>query len=137
MVCGGRVGIFSLSRRRSCGDLRIVGAPVLPVTLGLRLCGVEESYIRSMCQMVPKLETGLTLIPGKDCSRDPDRYLEVRRFPSRADPDDKIHKAAITQSIGASKEQDSDLSDLRRRGEEQIGGRRRPLKDGMVVPQRQ
>jgi len=78
-----------------------------------------------------------TLFPRKDCGRDPYRHLEIRRFPCRADPDHEIRKTAIAQSIRTSNEQDPNLSDLRRRREEQIGGRRRPLKDGMVISQRQ
>jgi hypothetical protein len=50
--------------------------------------------------------------------------LEVGRFTCRADSDNEVDKAAITPSIGAADEQDSDLNDLRRGGEKQVGGRR-------------
>ena len=54
----------------------------------------------------------------------PERHLEVGRFTCRADSDNEVDKAAITPSIGAADEQDSDLNDLRRGGEKQVGGSR-------------
>lgn len=58
--------------------------------------------------------------------RDPERHLEVGRFTCRTDADDKVYEAAIAPSIGAADEQDPNLGDVRRGGEENIGGGRRP-----------
>lgn len=76
-------------------------------------------------------------LPQRERRRNPQRHLEVRCIARRSDADDEVHKTAFAPSIRAADEQDSDMRDLRRGGEQQVGSGRGFRKDRMVVSQRQ